>query len=145
MAGGVGQARVFISSPLATLVPYRLPIRVPEIREYEDTNAQSPFGRWFYRLEGRASAKVRRLLLKLEKGLQPDTKPVGEGVHEARIDYGPGYRVYLGSDGETLIVLLGGGDKRRQSEDIQKAQACWADYKARKGKGYEHGTHSQLS
>lgn len=126
-------------------MPYKLPTHVPEILEYEDANAQSPFGRWFYRLDATAAARITRLLLKLERGLQPDTKAVGEGVFEARIDFGPGYRVYFGLDGAKLVILLGGGDKRRQSEEIQKAQARWADYRARKGKGYRYGTHSQLS
>jgi putative addiction module killer protein len=118
---------------------------VPEIVQYEDADAQCPFHRWFFRLEARAAARVTRVLRRLESGLRPDVESVGKGVFEAKIDYGPGYRVYFGLDGVTLVVLLGGGDKRRQSEDIRRAQERWADYKSRKGKGYEHGTHSQLS
>ncbi len=59
-------------------------------------------------------------------------KPVGEGVFEARIDYGPGYRVYFGLDGDELVILVGGGTKVGQSRDIATAQARWADYKKRK-------------
>jgi putative addiction module killer protein len=59
-------------------------------------------------------------------------KGVGAGVHEFRIDFGPGYRVYLGRDGERLVILLGGGSKSRQQNDIAAAQARWVDYKRRK-------------
>ena len=75
---------------------------------------------------------MRRAAIKLEGGHRPDVKAVGQGVHEARINFGPGYRVYFGLDGETLVILLGGDDKRTQQKDIAAAQACWADYKARK-------------
>jgi putative addiction module killer protein len=59
-------------------------------------------------------------------------KAIGEGVAEIRIDRGPGYRVYFGWDGKTLVVLLGGGTKRRQDRDIAEALALWRLYKARK-------------
>jgi putative addiction module killer protein len=59
-------------------------------------------------------------------------KPIGEGAAELRIDRGPGYRVYFGWDGRTLVILLGGGTKRRQSADIEAALARWRNYKARK-------------
>jgi putative addiction module killer protein len=56
----------------------------------------------------------------------------GGGVQEYRIDFGPGYRLYFGRDGETLVILLGGGTKKRQQSDIETAQARWVDYKRRK-------------
>lgn len=59
-------------------------------------------------------------------------KGVGSGVFECRIDFGPGYRVYFGKDGERLIVLVGGGTKKRQSKDIAIAHERWSDYKLRK-------------
>ena len=59
-------------------------------------------------------------------------KSVGSGVHECRIDFGPGYRVYFGKDGERLVILLGGGTKKRQQRDINDAIARWQDYKNRK-------------
>jgi putative addiction module killer protein len=59
-------------------------------------------------------------------------KGVGAGVYEVKIDFGPGNRIYFGKDGERLVILLGGGTKKRQNSDIQIAQACWADYKRRK-------------
>jgi putative addiction module killer protein len=57
---------------------------------------------------------------------------LGAGVHEYKIDFGPGYRIYFGKDGDSLVILLGGGMKKRQPKDIADAQDCWADYKRRK-------------
>lgn len=68
----------------------------------------------------------------LEGGNLSNTKTVGSGVLEYRIDYGPGYRVYFGRDGETLAILLAGGAKQRQQRDIADAQARWLGYKRRK-------------
>ena len=62
-------------------------------------------------------------------------KPVGQGVCERRIDFGPGYRVYFGQDEEKLVILLVGGTKQRQQSDIDKAKAYWTDYKRRKKEG----------
>jgi len=59
-------------------------------------------------------------------------KPVGEGVLEYKIDFGPGYRVYFGRDGEQLVILLTGGTKKRQQRDIENAAAYWRDYKRTK-------------
>lgn len=68
----------------------------------------------------------------MERGSLSNTKGVGVGVMECRIDVGPGYRIYFGRDGETLIILLAGGTKRRQQRDIEAAQERWADYKKRR-------------
>nr|WP_288080718.1 type II toxin-antitoxin system RelE/ParE family toxin [Shinella sp.] len=80
----------------------------------------------------RAAAKVTVALAWLEGGNLSNTKTVGSGVLEYRIDYGPGYRVYFGRDGETLAILLAGGTKQRQQRDIADAQARWLGYKRRK-------------
>ena len=61
-------------------------------------------------------------------------QPVGEGVSELRLDYGPGYRVYFGQTGQTLVILLCGGDKRTQGRDIRQAQQYWGDYQERESK-----------
>lgn len=115
---------------------------MPEVQEYETADGGSPFGRWFFRLEPRAAARVTRVITKLEAGLRPDVKGVGEGVFEARVDYGPGYRVYFGVDGVTLVILLGGGSKQGQQHDITEAQCAWAAYKARKKeRTRHHGTY----
>ena len=69
---------------------------------------------------------------RMEQGNLSNARGVGAGVHELRIDFGPGYRVYFGRDGDRLVILLGGGTKKRQQGDIRKAQALWKDYKRRK-------------
>lgn len=68
----------------------------------------------------------------MEAGNLGDVKPVGEGVSERRINFGPGFRVYFGQDGDALVLLLNGGTKRRQQRDIDEAKRLWADYKRRK-------------
>jgi putative addiction module killer protein len=70
----------------------------------------------------------------VEQGNLSNIKPVGEGVLECRIDWGPGYRVYFGRDGDVLVILLSGGTKRRQQRDIETAKALWADYKRRRSR-----------
>jgi len=103
-----------------------------EISEYIDTQGQSPYARWFNRLNAQAAAKVATALIRMEQGNLSNVKSVGAGVHEYRLDFGPGYRVYFGRDGNTLIILLGGGTKKRQSQDIEAAKDIWRTYKKRK-------------
>ena len=80
------------------------------------------FERWFTGLRDRnAVARIRSRIDRLQLGLLGDAKPVGEGVSEMRIDYGPGYRVYFVQRGTKVVILLAGGDKRTQSRDIEKA------------------------
>lgn len=80
------------------------------------------FGKWLMGLRDiRARARIQARIDRLELGNAGDIKPVGEGVSEMRIDYGPGYRVYFIQRGSELVVLLAGGDKRSQSSDIRKA------------------------
>jgi putative addiction module killer protein len=71
-------------------------------------------------------------ILRVEQGNFSAAKSVGSGVHELRLDFGPGYRVYFGKDGERVVILLGGGTKKRQQVDISAAHALWTDYKKRK-------------
>ena len=103
-----------------------------EVREYIDRQGRSPYGRWFNRLNAQAAAKVTTALTRLAGGNFSNLKGIGSGVFECRIDFGPGYRVYLGKDGERLVILLGGGTKERQHQDINAAIANWLDYKRRK-------------
>ena len=103
-----------------------------EVREYIDGRGRSPFGRWFDGLDSGAAARVRTALARMEAGNLGDVRGVGSGVLESRIHVGPGYRVYFGRDGDTLIVLLGGGTKVRQQKDISDARELWQDYKRRK-------------
>ena len=103
-----------------------------EIREYVDGLGRSPFGRWFEALDSTAAIKVRAALARMEAGNLSGVRGVGRGVLEYRINFGPGYRVYFGRDGDTLIVLLGGGSKRRQQYDIENARALWQEYRRHK-------------
>lgn len=103
-----------------------------QILEYLDLKGRSPFGRWFDALGEQAAAKVTIGLTRLRAGNLSNLKSVGGGVLECRIDFGPGYRIYLGRDGETIVILLAGGTKQRQQKDIESAQARWSDYKRRK-------------
>lgn len=80
------------------------------------------YSRWFNSLRDRkARARIDVRIRRLSLGNPGDVRPVGEGVSELRIDYGPGYRVYFAQRGATLIILLTGGDKRTQERDIEKA------------------------
>lgn len=103
-----------------------------QIREYIDDHGRSPFGRWFDGLDARAANRVRTALARMEAGNLSNTKGVGRGVLECRLHVGPGYRVYFGRDGDTLIVLLGGGTKARQQRDIEQARELWQEYRRRK-------------
>jgi putative addiction module killer protein len=105
---------------------------MPEIRYYVALSGRQPFAAWFADLEPAARAKVTRSIVRLEQGNFSNVKSVGEGVLEYRIDSGPGYRVYFGRDGETLVILLMGGTKKRQQRDIDAARAYWQDYKQSK-------------
>jgi putative addiction module killer protein len=103
------------------------------IRIYQEKDGRCPFSDWFDKLRDRkAQARIDARLARVQLGNFGDAKAVGEGVLELRIDYGPGYRVYLGRDGSAIVILLLGGDKRTQSKDIETAKKYWADYKARK-------------
>jgi putative addiction module killer protein len=103
-----------------------------EIRYYVSASGDEPFADWFADLEAVARAKVTRAIARMEQGNFSNVKPVGEGVSEYRIDFGPGYRIYFGRDGDTLVILLTGGTKKRQQRDIDAGRAYWLDYKQRK-------------
>ena len=103
-----------------------------ELREYIDAKGRSPYARWFNRLNAQAAAKVAITLVRMEQGNLSNAKVVGGGVLECRIDFGPGYRIYFGKEGDTLIVLLGGGTKKSQQQDIETARELWREYKRRK-------------
>ena len=102
------------------------------LRGYIDEKGKKRFASWLEALDAVAAAKVAIALTRMEQGNFSNAKGVGGGVQEYRIDFGPGYRIYFGRDGDQLVILLGGGSKKRQNKDIQEAQACWANYKRRK-------------
>lgn len=103
------------------------------IREYLTLDGLSPFGAWFEGLNAPAAAKVRVAIARMELGNFSNSKSVGSNVWEAKIDFGPGYRVYYGKDGEKIIILLAGGSKKKQQQDIQRAKELWFEFKKRKG------------
>jgi putative addiction module killer protein len=105
---------------------------MPDVLYYERPDGSCPFARWFDGLDPRAAAKVVTAIERMAQGNLGDVKPVGQGVLERRIDFGPGYRIYFGRDGNELILLLTGGTKQRQSADIRQAISLWAEYKQRK-------------
>jgi len=103
-----------------------------KIAEYENTDGRRPFSKWFASLNTQAALKVRTAVARMENGNFANVKPVGQGVSEYRVNFGPGYRVYFGRDGKTLVILLGGGTKKKQNRDIEGAKRLWKTYKARK-------------
>jgi putative addiction module killer protein len=108
-----------------------LPLNI-EVLEYLDLAGRSPFAAWFNHLNAQAAAKVAVSIAKLARGNFSNAKGVGSGVMEYKIDFGPGYRIYFGRDGERIVILLGGGTKHGQQTDIRAAQARWIDYRERK-------------
>lgn len=102
------------------------------LRIYSTSNGRRPFEEWIDSLKDQTTQA--RILVRLERvrlGNLGDWKPVGEGVGELRIDVGPGYRVYLGRDGDSIVILLCGGSKATQRKDIAEAKSYWSDYRSR--------------
>ena len=102
-----------------------------DVREYIDDAGRSPFTRWLRALNAQAAAKVATALERIADGNLSNVKTVGSGVLEYKVDFGPGYRIYFGRHGDRLVILLAGGTKKRQQEDIRHAKANWDDYKNR--------------
>ena len=102
-----------------------------EIRLYVK-NDRAPFVDWFEDLDPSAAARVDRYIRRMEQGNFGHSQAVGEGVLELKIDAGPGYRVYYGREGRRVVILVGGGTKRRQSQDIEDAKRRWKDYRQRR-------------
>lgn len=114
------------------MVTYTVPSRMVEVLEYLDEGSGSPYAEWFNDLDVTAAAKVATAVIRMSQGNFSNVKSVGSGVYEYRIDFGPGYRIYFGKDGERTVILLAGGTKKRQAEDIRLAIERWRDYKRRK-------------
>jgi putative addiction module killer protein len=102
-----------------------------QVEEYIRADGSNPYKQWFDSLDVVAAAKVITAKVRLELGNTSSVKWFA-GMGEYVIDWGPGYRLYLAKDGDTLIVLFGGGTKRRQQADIDRAKAFHNEYKARK-------------
>ena len=101
------------------------------VEEYIREDASNPYKKWFDGLSAQAAAKVTVAKLRMELGNISSIKWF-DGIGEYVIDWGPGYRIYLARDGDTLIVLFGGGTKRGQQQDINRAKELFSEYKARK-------------
>jgi putative addiction module killer protein len=102
-----------------------------KVEEYLRADDSNPYKIWFDSLDAQAAAKVVTAKLRLELGNTSSVKWYA-GIGEYVIEWGPGYRIYLARDGEALIILFGGGTKRRQQKDIDRAKALHAEYKDRK-------------
>lgn len=104
--------------------------RPKQVRNYESADGESPFEEW---MKGLRSQTIHGVILnrldRVQTGNLGDCRPTGEGISELRIDVGPGYRVYFGQDGDA-VILLGGGTKRSQTNDILRAKERWKDYNA---------------
>ena len=111
-------------------MPYR-------VEEYVRADGSVPYRKWFDALAADTAAKVAVATARLSLGNTSSVKWFS-GIGEYRVDWGPGYRVYLAKDGEALIVLYGGGTKKSQSKDIERALALHAEYKARKAAAGSH-------
>ena len=115
-------------SKVTNVLPLDMAIKV---KEYIREDASNPYKQWFDGLTSQAAAKVTVAKLRMELGHRSSIKWF-DGMGEYVIDWGPGYRIYLAKDGDTLIVLFGSGTKRGQQRDIDKAKALLAEYKTRK-------------
>jgi len=105
------------------------------LSECERKDGISPFQKSFASLNVPAALKVTTVLYRLEKRKFLNVKGIGQGVSETKIDFGPGYRIYFGKDGDQIVILLSGGTKKRQGADIEQALQDWKQYKSRKRKG----------
>ena len=99
-----------------------------EIRLYKTDSGKEPFEDWLIKIKDKVTkARIRRRIDRLSFGQEGDCKSVGSGVYELRLMFGSGYRIYYGKSGDIVIVLLLGGDKGSQEEDIKKAHAYWRE------------------
>ena len=112
--------------------------------QYVTHGGQNPFDRWFRRQNVQVRARIQARIDRIEFGNFGDHRGVGEGVSELRLDFGPGYRVYYGRDGDVLVILLGGGTKARQSTDIRSAQSLWKQYAQEKRNARERTQSRRL-
>ena len=105
------------------------------VEEYITPDGISPFAEWFDDLDAQAATKVNTYLTRIREGKVGCLKPIKGAFQEVVIDWGPGYRIYVGKDGDKLIILCGGGTKKQQQKDIDCAQELWEEYKERKKGG----------
>jgi putative addiction module killer protein len=100
---------------------------------YETADGKVPVSDWLDDLRGRDKTTYDRIINfidRVEAGNESNFKPEGDGVSALKMDFGPGYRIYFGQDGNELVILLIGGDKSTQENDLKKAKEHWSDYNA---------------
>lgn len=113
-------------------------MRMLEMHEYiTNNNNRAPYSEWLSRLDRTVKARVLTRVDRVRRGNFGDCRSVGDGVFELRLDFGPGYRVYYGKQGETIVILLCGGDKDSQTDDITKAKGYWHNLNPRRTQHHE--------
>ena len=101
-----------------------------EVQIYRMLNGRRPFIEWLESIQDqRTRRRIRARLEQLKLGNFGDYRPVGDGIFELRLNFGPGYRVYFGQINITIVLLLCGGDKSSQPQDIEHAKSYWLEYK----------------
>ena len=103
-------------------------LKMIEFTEYIDANGKSPFAQRFDDLDAVAAANVRVYTTRVELGNYSNVEPIGEGLSEIKINFGPGYRVYFRKEKEKLLLLLGGSSKKGQQKAIDAAKLAWKKY-----------------
>jgi putative addiction module killer protein len=106
-----------------------------DVREYLTADGKNPYRQWLDTLDVTPRARIQARVLRFSTGNLGDHKSVGGGVWEARVMFGPGYRIYFGKEGQQLVLLLLGGDKSTQAGDVAQAQASWKAYQEDKRRG----------
>ena len=105
-------------------------VQTREIEIYSDPNDRAPYTKWFESIRDlKTRTQIQSRIDRIKSGNLGDHKSVGDGVFELRFRSGPGYRIYFGQVGNTIVLLLCGGDKSSQSRDIKRAKAYWQEYK----------------
>ncbi|NJL11161.1 MAG: type II toxin-antitoxin system RelE/ParE family toxin [Calothrix sp. SM1_7_51] len=113
------------------------------LKFYRDNSGKEPFTTWLEDLgDLKASQRIQARLFRVEQGNYGDFKALDDGVFELRCNFGPGYRIYFGEDGDTIVVILCGGDKSSQSKDIKIAKVYWQDYLRQQEEQY-HESHEE--
>jgi putative addiction module killer protein len=102
-----------------------------EVKLYLTQDGKSPYVSWIRHLDGKTKGRIEGRVSRLLLGHLGKSRSVGKGVVELILDFGPGYRVYIGQEGHKVIILLCGGDKSTQRSDIIDAQKYWDDYQER--------------
>ena len=103
------------------------------IKAYKSEQGNVPYKKWIFSIKDKAvSTNITRRIQRIQWGNPGNFKAFSGGICELKLNFGPGYRIYYGMDGKTMIILLHGGDKSTQRKDIEKAKTYWQDYKENK-------------